>query len=88
LHFTIYLLAKTNDPASDVGVNMEKILESRWKRFAVRFAVYFPIFLASRLLFGAGILRWIIAYFIARWIDPVRRAQAKAKQSNLKEIFS
>jgi hypothetical protein len=69
---------------------MNEIINSRWKSFAVRFAVFFPIFLASRLLFGAGLLRFLIAFALTRWIDPVRRAKAKSKadgQSYLRQVF-
>lgn len=67
---------------------MENIINSRWKSFLVRFAIFFPIFLVSRLLFGAGLIRLIIAYLIATWIDPVRRARTRQKkQQNLEQIF-
>lgn len=69
---------------------MDTIIQSRWKSFALRFAIFFPIFLASRLLFGAGLLRFLIAYALTFWIDPVRRAKAKAKANGpaeLKQVF-
>jgi len=65
---------------------LDTIIQSRWKSFALRFAIFFPIFLASRLLFGAGLLRLIIAYALMTWIDPVRRANAKAKANGRAEL--
>lgn len=59
---------------------MDSVIGSRWKSFAVRFAIYFPLFMVSRLLFGAGLLRFLVAFGIGRWIDPVRRAKARRKQ--------
>jgi len=31
-------------------------------------------------LFGAGLLRFLVAFGIGRWVDPVRRAKARKKQ--------
>jgi hypothetical protein len=69
---------------------LDTIIQSRWKSFALRFAVFFPIFFASRLLFGAGFLRFLIACALTHWIDPVRRAKAKTKANGpaeLEEVF-
>jgi len=67
---------------------MDNVIDSRWKSFAVRFAIYFPLFLISRLLFGAGLLRFLVAFGIGRWVDPVRRAKARKKQeTSLGTVF-
>jgi hypothetical protein len=65
---------------------METIAASPLKSFALRFAVFFPIFLLSRVLFGAGILRFILAFALTRWIDPVRRYKAKNRPLDTKQL--
>lgn len=68
---------------------MENIANSRWKSFLVRFAIFFPIFLLSRILFGGGFIRFALAWWLTTWIDPVRRYKQRQKNEpeRLKQIF-
>lgn len=67
---------------------MDYIASSRWKTWAVRFAIFFPIFLLARQLLGHWLIAFAIAYPLMIWIDPVRRTRSRQRQMpDLDQIF-